>query len=170
DLPAARWALSFAPLPAVRGSRGRAGEAASLVERFRDRGFLTRDAAVRVSRLLAEPAIPRAERARRRFLHRLGSAWPTAAARLGAAIPDGSNRRLAAWRRAVAELAALLAADGERILDPPRLLTGEDVQRLLALPPGRRVGEVLARVRQTQIDGKVATREEAEALLLGREP
>jgi tRNA nucleotidyltransferase/poly(A) polymerase len=183
DLPAARWTLTFsafgepdaADLPAghsavatVRGSDG-AGEPsadpAALVERFRDRGFLTRDLAKRVSALEAESGIPPDERGRRRFLHRLGDAWPTAVACLGARLPDSARDDEAGWRQAARDLATLLAADADRILDPPRLLTGEDVQRLLDLPPGPGVGQALARLRQAQVDGLISTREEAEALL-----
>jgi poly(A) polymerase len=119
-----------------------------------------------VKTLLAEPEIPGDERRRRRFLHRLGNAWPTAVARLGAGWREEEDEQaLAEWRQAVRDLAALLAADGERILDPPRLLSGEDVQRLLGVPPGPEVGRALDRVRRAQVDGEIATREQAERLL-----
>ncbi|HUO87017.1 MAG TPA: hypothetical protein VM617_06470, partial [Thermoanaerobaculia bacterium] len=157
DLPAARWALTFRPLAAP------AATAVQQLEAFRDRGFLTREAAVRVARLVAESGVPVGERERRRFLHRLGAAWPTALAVFGAELEEPA---LDGWRREVAELAALVAADGERILDPPRLLSGADVQALLGLPPGRAIGEALERVRRAQVDGEIASRQEAEALLL----
>ncbi|HVS12746.1 MAG TPA: hypothetical protein VMV46_02385, partial [Thermoanaerobaculia bacterium] len=70
DLPAARWALTFRPLAAP------AATAVHQLEAFRDRGFLTREAAVRVARLVAESGVPVGERERRRLLHRLGAAWP----------------------------------------------------------------------------------------------
>lgn len=171
DLPAARWALTFAALaPPPDGTHPLGVEPAILVERFRDAGYVTRDLAARVTKLLAEHEIPPDERGRRRFLHRLGDAWPTAVARLGAewVEEDGAGERaLAEWRRAVRELAALLTADGERILAPPRLLSGEDVQRLLGLPPGPEIGRALDRVRRAQVDGQITTREEAERLLRG---
>ncbi|HEX7182808.1 MAG TPA: hypothetical protein VF756_13275, partial [Thermoanaerobaculia bacterium] len=47
------------------------------------------------------------------------------------------------------------------LLDPPRLVTGADVQELLGIPPGREVGRVLDAVRQAQVDGEVRSREEA---------
>jgi len=169
DLPAARWALTFAALaPPV--ADGAAAEPAGLVERFRDAGYLTPGLAARVKKLLAEAEIPGDERGRRRFLHRLGEAWPTAVARLGAAASTedrAGKRALAHWRGALRELAALLAADGERIIAPPRLLAGEDVQRLLGVPPGPEVGRALDRVRRAQVDGEIASREEAERLLRG---
>lgn len=169
DLPAARWALTFAAL-APPDADGAAAEPARLVERFRDAGYLTPNLAARVMKLLAEPEIPDDERGRRRFLHRLGEAWPTAVARLGAAASTedrAGKRALDDWRRAFRELGALLAADGERILAPPRLLSGEDVQRLLGVPPGPEVGRALDLVRRAQVDGEIATREEAERLLHG---
>lgn len=169
DLPAARWALTFAALgqPVADGA---AAEPAGLVERFRDAGYVTPSSAAGVKKLLAEGEIPGDERGRRRFLHRLGEAWPTAVARLGAAAStedQAGKRALADWRRAVRELGALLAADGERIIAPPRLLSGEDVQRLLGVPPGPEVGRALDRVRRAQVDGEIASREEAERLLRG---
>jgi hypothetical protein len=204
DLPAGRWTLTFAALaPRPDDPPDPAAEPEVLVGRFRDAGYVTRDLAVRVRRLLAEREIPPDERARRRFLHRLGAVWPTAVAVLGAAwlgdggagraavaaraaetaagakpgpLPPGraasaadraGERVLADWRRAIRELAALLTADGERILDPPRLLSGEDVQRLLGVPPGPQVGQALDRVRRAQVDGEIATREEADRLLRG---
>lgn len=162
DLPAARWALTFAALT----EPGRTGESAALVERFRDRGFLTRELAGRITNLVAESEVPPDERGRRRFLHRLGAAWPTAVAFLGARLPASARDDEAGWRQAVRDLAALLATDGERILDPPRLISGEEVQRLLGIPPGPDVGRALARIRRAQVDGEIATREEAESLLL----
>jgi poly(A) polymerase len=160
DLLAARWALTFVAATAT--------EPAVLVERFRDAGYLTPGLATRVKKLLAEPEIPSDERGRRRFLHRLGDAWPTAVSRLGAGLEDEVDERaLAEWRQALRELAALLAADGERIIAPPRLLSGEDVQRLLGVPPGPEVGRALDRIRRAQVEGEIANREEAERLLRG---
>ena len=158
DLLAARLAATFAAL-----TPGEPKESRAAVDRFRDAGYLTRHLAERAARLLAEPAIPSSERDRRRFLHRLGPLWPTALAALGAreADPEARDR----WRRAVGEVAALVARDGPCILDPPRLLGGEDVQRLLGVSPGPEVGRALDRVRRAQIDGTVTTRDQAEALL-----
>ncbi len=169
DLLAARFAATFVHLP--REEAGRTAAALDAVERFRDAGYLTRHLAERVRRLVAEPAIPDDERERRRFLHRLGDLWPTAAALLGARQgegEDGGEGGLGAWRAAVRALAALVARDGRRILAPPRLLSGEVVQRLLGVEPGPRVGEALAAVEAAQVDGEVADRDDAERLLRRR--
>ncbi|MCC6739218.1 MAG: hypothetical protein IT452_09240, partial [Planctomycetia bacterium] len=48
-------------------------------------------------------------------------------------------------------------------LDPPRLLTGDDLLALGA-PRGPKLGQVLAAVRAAQLDGEVADREAALAL------
>ena len=169
DRLATRFAATFVHLPREEGDAARrAAEAADAVLRLRDAGYLTRHLADRVRRLVAETAIPPApggdERERRRFLHRLGELWPSAVALLGAGSRDGEAER-AAWRREVHELAALVARDGQRILAPPRLLSGGDVQRLLGLQPGPRVGEALAAVERAQVDGEVSSRAEAESLL-----
>lgn len=42
------------------------------------------------------------------------------------------------------------------------LLTGEEVMRLLNLTPGPEVGQVLRRLREAQLSGKISTKEEAE--------
>ncbi len=166
DRLAGRVAATFAHLPEQGPAERRTAQAVAAVERFRDAGYLTRHLATRVALLVESSQLPADERDRRRFLHRLGPLWPTAVARLGAAHPEGPA--LSRWRAALAELAALLARDGRRILDPPRLLGGDDVQRLLGVAPGPDVGRALDRVRQAQVDGEVATRREAEALLLRR--
>ncbi len=43
-------------------------------------------------------------------------------------------------------------------------LTGEDLKRLLGLPPGPKMGEILRYLREARIDGEVKTREEELAL------
>lgn len=46
------------------------------------------------------------------------------------------------------------------------LLTGEEVMRLLNLTPGRLVGQVLRRLREAQLSGKISTKEEAGKFLI----
>jgi len=138
---------------------------ASALTRSRDAGYLTRAAATDVARLLAEPDLPGDEAGRRRFLHRLGSLWATAACFLGAqAVAQG---REVAWRRALADLVALAAGEGPALFEPPRLLTGEDVQELLAIPPGPEVGKALAALEDAQVEGTVRSRDEAVELVKG---
>ncbi len=155
---AARLAATFAHLSAgaVRAGRG----PRDFLELFRDAGYLTRQAAAEVAVLLAEAEVPEDELGRRRFLHRTGRLWTTVAVSLGARTADAAR-----WRAAVRPLVDLARREGALLLDPPRLITGEEVQRLLGIAPGPEVGRALAAVRQAQVDGRVRTREEAVALL-----
>lgn len=162
----ARLAATFAHLPAAAGSRAGDGGAAAgqAAARFAAAGYLTRRVADRVARVLAEPELPSEECAQRRFLHRMGELWPTAAVRLGAAVAADPPAR-ARWRRRLGELVELSARDGAWILDPPRLVDGEEVQRRLGVGPGPPVGRALAALRAAQVEGKVRTRDQALALL-----
>lgn len=151
-----RLATTFAHLPAAP---------AVAIERFRDAAYLTRRVAERVRRLLPWRRLPTEDAAQRHFLHRLGELWPTAALFLGArAIAGGDGE---GWRRDLRRLVALVAAEGRWILDPPRLLSGDEVQTLLGIPAGEGVGEALAAVERAQVEGRVRTRDEAVALLTG---
>lgn len=160
DARAARLAATFAHLPARAGqsARGPAG----FLERFRDAGYLTRQTAADVALLLGSGDLPGDETGRRRFLHRTGPLWPTAAVSLGARSADPRP-----WRAALRPLVDLARREGPAIFDPPRLLTGEEAQEILGLPPGPDLGKALAKVRQAQIDGTVRTREEAVEMLRG---
>ncbi len=155
DLRAARLAATFAHLPA-RDGRG----PLDFLELVRDAGHLTRSLAADVALLLAFTELPQDELGRRRFLHRAGRLWGTAACSLGARAAD-----LGPWRAALRPLVELARREGEEILDPPRLLTGEEVQELLGVPPGPEIGKALAAVRQAQVEGRVRTKEEAIALV-----
>jgi hypothetical protein len=156
----ARLAATFAHLT------GRAGRGPQdYLELFRDAGYLTRQAAGEVALLLAEEEMPGDDRGRRRFLNRTGRLWPTIAVSLGARATEAAD--LARWRNRLRPLVDLARAEGAALLDPPRLLSGEEVQRLLGIAPGPEVGRVLAAVRQAQVDGRVRTREEAVAMVRG---
>ena len=148
---AARLAATFAHLPSRAGRGPR-----DFLELFRDAGYVTRQTAAEVDPLLAEEDLPEDELGRRRFLHRAGRLWPTVAVSLGARAAD-----VATWRARLRPLVDLAQREGPALLDPPRLVTGEEVQRLLGIGPGPQVGRVLAAIRQAQVDGKVRTREEA---------
>ncbi|NLD73562.1 MAG: hypothetical protein GX649_12700, partial [Chloroflexi bacterium] len=56
----------------------------------------------------------------------------------------------------------------EWVVDPPRLLDGGDVVRLLGGQAGPRVGALLEEVREAQVQGLVRNREEALTLLRHR--
>jgi tRNA nucleotidyltransferase/poly(A) polymerase len=159
----ARLAATFAHLTVRDGRAGRAGQnSQDFLELFRDAGYLTRQAAAEVALLLAEEEIPKDDLGRRRFLHRTGRLWATVAVSLGARAPD-----VAGWRARLRPLVDLARSEGDALRDPPRLLSGEEVQRLLGIAPGPEVGRALAAVRRAQIDGRVRTREEAVRVVRG---
>lgn len=131
------------------------------LNRLRDAGYLTRTLAADVALLLHMDALPGDAIGRRRFLHRAGMLWPTAAAYLSARAAAHGHP----WRGALAPLVDLARREGATLLDPPRLLGGSEVQQILGIPPGPEVGRVLEAIRAAQVDGTVRTREEAIALL-----
>ncbi len=53
----------------------------------------------------------------------------------------------------------------ERFIDPPHLIDGEDVMRVLGVDPGPLIGELLEVVREAQAAGQVATRDDALSLV-----
>jgi poly(A) polymerase/tRNA nucleotidyltransferase (CCA-adding enzyme) len=53
------------------------------------------------------------------------------------------------------------------LVNPPHLVSGEDVKALLGLVAGPEVGRLLEAVREAQADGMVRTREEAFRFLRG---
>jgi tRNA nucleotidyltransferase/poly(A) polymerase len=161
DATAARLAATFAHLPVLAGQ----GPLHRL-EQFRDAGFITRQDAAKVALLLAWEELPASGLGQRRFLHRAGRLWATAAASVGA---RAAGAALGRWRAALRPLLELARREGEALIDPPRLLTGGEVQKLLGIPPGPEVGRALAAVREAQVDGRVRTREEAVALLKSRD-
>jgi tRNA nucleotidyltransferase/poly(A) polymerase len=147
----ARLAATFAHLPV---------DPRDFLEHFRDAGYVTRQTAAEVALLLAEEEIPADDLGRRRFLNRTGPLWPTVAISLGARTAD-----VAGWRARLRPLVDLARSEGSTLIDPPRLLSGEDVQRILGIAPGPEIGRALAAVRQAQVDGTVRTREEAAGML-----
>jgi hypothetical protein len=49
----------------------------------------------------------------------------------------------------------------DRVVDPPPLLSGRDLMRLLNLSPGPEIGRLLQALREEQAAGRVRTRKEA---------
>ena len=49
------------------------------------------------------------------------------------------------------------------VVEPPKLVDGDDLMSALGIPPGPRVGELLELVREAQAAGEVSTREDAIA-------
>jgi len=129
--------------------------------RFRDAGYLTRQTADAVALVLDLATLPQEELDLRRYLHRAGRLWPTVVCAVGAQRTVQGEGELSGWRAALPRLADLARRESETLFDPPRLVTGADVQALLGIPPGREIGRILDAVRAAQVDGRVRTREEA---------
>ena len=78
----------------------------------------------------------------------------------------GPRVELDGWRRHVAVIDYVLRMRlKERVvIEPPKLVDGDDLMSALGIPPGPRVGELLELVREAQAAGEVSTREDAIAL------
>ncbi len=155
DLPGARAALLLCSL---------AEPGAAVMRRMTTAGYLTQRQSAEIAPLLEWQELPLLELEQRVFLHRTGARWGTAAAVIGAC--ETAAGRSAGWKRPLAQLAALVRADGPNLISPPQLLSGLEVQELLALPPGPAIGDALRRVRDAQIAGRVQSAAEARRLLL----
>lgn len=153
DREAARWAIVFAQLP-------RPLEA---VRRFARAGYVLRQRADEAAALLLHDGLPADEIAQRHFLHDSGPLWATAAAYLGARCSAAGEG--ATWGRWLGALTTLLDRLGPWILDPPALLSGEEVLRETGVPRGPAVGRALAVLRRAQVEGAITSREDALALL-----
>lgn len=84
----------------------------------------------------------------------------------------GSPAPQAEWAGRVGVARSLLEAVFEQhavIVDPPRLLGGDEVMAALQLGPGPHVGELLEALREAQAGGAIRTAEEALAFLRARE-
>lgn len=166
DARTARIAATFAHLPQRDGKGPR-----DFLDLMRDAGYVTRQTAADVAAVLFWDEIPGDETGRRRFLNRAGRLWTTAACSVGARIAArGDGGATERWRSCLAALADLARREGAVLFEPPRLLSGADVQEILGIPPGPGVGRALDSVRQALVDGKIRTRDEAVALVLGKTP
>ncbi len=192
DLAAARFAATFRHLPrtaaagAVPAGASAAGTAAgtaatgtasagtaaaspvalSAASRMQEAGYVSARQLAEIAPLLAEPAeLPETDLERRRFLHRHGWRWLTVACSWGGAAAATGVAGRERWRGAAAPLCELARREGPELIDPPRLLTGDDVQRLLGVAAGPRVGAALAALTAAQVAGEVRTRGDAERFL-----
>ena len=82
----------------------------------------------------------------------------------------GPNLRMARWHKRAEFVASMLADYYERnqkVISPPKLISGHDLMEEFGLEEGPRIGELLEAVREAQAEGEVGTREEALALVEG---
>jgi poly(A) polymerase len=74
----------------------------------------------------------------------------------------------AEWAGRVAVARGLLLAFFEehaQIIEPPKLISGEEVMQALGLQPGPSIGSLLEALREAQAEGGVVTRDEALAFV-----
>ena len=77
----------------------------------------------------------------------------------------------AAWQAELDVCRSLLEAWWDKpaqLVNPPRLLTGDDLQRLFWLKPGRQIGDLLEALAEAHAAGEVTTPAEPEALQRNR--
>jgi poly(A) polymerase len=75
---------------------------------------------------------------------------------------------LPVWESRLARAQAMLSAwfdEREKLVDPPRIIRGDDLAEALGIPFGPGIGDLLESVREAQVAGEVRTREEAIELL-----
>ena len=153
------WALLLSPLQPE--------PAAAAVERLRRLRYMGRRIARQWASVTARAGLPDDRRAQRWFLHGLGSLWPTAAL---VAASLSADLTLDECRSRLRRLAELAETEAERLFDPAPLLSADEVMRLTGLEPGPELGRALEGLRRGQVDGDLATPEDARRWLAGPTP
>ena len=159
---------------------GHADEGASIAARVMRRLRFSASEVRFVSRLVAEHLRPvqlaqvgevPTRRALYRFYRALGDGVQGVLllALADAAASRGPSMTSDGWSRHVAYMNSLLVRSKkeEGIVDPPRLLTGDDVMRELGMPAGPAIGKLLEALREAQAAGEVETREAAVEFVRG---
>ena len=154
---AARLAALFAGL----GPERSAAEAA--LASFHRAGYVDGRLASRSRRLLRWREVPETPAAARWLLHSGGEEWPADVAVLAALAEPPLDWR--GWCRLQERLTALAGREAAAIFAPEPLLDGEEIGRLLGLPPGPEIGAAVERLRRAQVEGRVSDRAGAERLL-----
>jgi tRNA nucleotidyltransferase/poly(A) polymerase len=113
----------------------------------------------KIVEILETPAIPIHQAEQRWFIYQHGEAWPTAISLLAAL--RGEPALASPAIDAIREVSNLAAELGEDILSPRFLLSGHDLQTVLGLQPGQRLGEILRAVQRGQIEGEITNRSDA---------
>ncbi|MBI5287507.1 MAG: hypothetical protein HY873_00875 [Chloroflexi bacterium] len=157
---------------------GHADEGAAIAARVMRRLRFSASEVRFVSRLVVEHLRPvqlaqvgevPTRRALYRFYRALGDAVPGVLllALADAAASRGPSMTSGDWSRHVAYMNGLLvrSMEEEGIVDPPRLLTGNDVMRELGMPAGPAIGKLLEALREAQAAGEVHDREAALAFV-----
>jgi tRNA nucleotidyltransferase/poly(A) polymerase len=160
-LVAARVALTLRVLAARIGQAGN-----GLGDGLLQRGYLTRNLHGWASRIASTPPPPHTTPEQRWYLHSMGRLWATSVAFLEGmrAVEVPTGRASESLSSQIDRLMELVAREGETIFEPPRLVTGRDLQKELGLESGPELGRILAEIRRRQIEGKLDNRQQAVAL------
>jgi tRNA nucleotidyltransferase/poly(A) polymerase len=145
-------------------SRTQRRNGVDLLQEFQTAGFISKRDAQRIERLLRWQDLPLEEGPQRWLLHEMGELWPTLVCFLGARGEEPLDERQ--WRRVVTDLVRLAEEQGHEIFAPTPLLSGTEIQELLDIPPGPRVGEIARKLRRLQIEGGISSRGAAERTVL----
>jgi len=100
------------------------------------------------------------ERGLRRFIHQCGRLLPH---QLALFLTDRLSRAVGHERAMefVHAIWSLFLREGEVLIHPPRLVSGEEVMELMGLAPSPQVGRILDGLVRLQVAGEVSTRGEA---------
>lgn len=85
-----------------------------------------------------------------------------------ATIHENGKADFTSFRKVMKRIARIKKSSKGRHVAPERLIDGNDVMRILNIPPGKAVGEYLDRIREAQLSGKIHTHQEALAFLKKR--
>jgi tRNA nucleotidyltransferase/poly(A) polymerase len=159
-LSAMRHAVLLRTLGILQGSSDRFEYESSRLERLLEKGYISRTANQRIAHLLEARTPPTSERERRRFIAQFGPSWPAAASLAGLAVEQADAPRT--W---LTDLTETYQRHGAVLVNPPRLLTGADLERDFGIAPGRRMGRLLQALKQAHIEGLIASENEAREWL-----
>ena len=154
----ARAALLLRVLEVTLGQEGT--ETADNLSRL---GYLTKGKLRQVSRILGSPRPPSDAPEQRWYLHSMGDLWAAAVCLVAGshALEAGAESELVALPSEIASLVETAVNCADEIFDPPKLVTGQDLQSELGLEPGPGLGRILAAIRRQQIEGRIVTHQQA---------
>jgi tRNA nucleotidyltransferase/poly(A) polymerase len=139
-------------------------DAIDLLQELQTTGYTSKRDTQRIARLLRWQGLPREQRPQRWLLHEMGDLWPTLVSYLGTRSEEPKDDE--EWRQVVTGLLRLAMEQGHEIFEPAPLLSGTEIQELLDIPPGPRVGQIVSALRRLQIEGEISSREAAERMVL----
>jgi len=76
-------------------------------------------------------------------------------------VMEETGARIGGLLEAIGSFLYKYYEERERVISPPKLISGYDLQTEFGLAPGPHLGRLLEQVQEAQVRGWVATREEA---------